>query len=157
MKPVPSPGADILKPSCFTRNLYFNVKWQKSSKRISITCLHLGWVSTKHENVPRHIVPERTIIPFLWSLVISPWFLADPWQIPDLGQVPQLKTILKCVLRTKYFNSKEVAILQVPVPGMLKVPIHSSQAAISTCWTHQSQRDAAMTFLRGCGTTAGAL
>lgn len=56
-----------------------------------------------------------------------------PWQIPGLGQVPQLKTILKCVLRIKHINSKEVAILQVPVPGMLKIPTHSSQTATSTC------------------------
>jgi len=34
------------------------------------------------------------------------------------------------------------------VPGMLKVPILRSQAAISTRWRHQSRRDAAMTFLR---------
>lgn len=78
-----------------------------------------------------------------------------PWQISALGQAPQFKTILKRVLRTKHFNSKEGAILQVPVPGMLKVPIHSSQAAISTGWRHQSQRDAARPFLRGCGITPG--
>lgn len=80
-----------------------------------------------------------------------------PWQITGLGQVPQLKTILKHVLTTKHFNSKEVTILQVPVPGMLKVPIHSSQAAISTGWRHQYQRDAARPFLRGCGITPGML
>lgn len=80
-----------------------------------------------------------------------------PWQIPALGQVPLLKTILKRVLRTKHFNSKEVAIPQVPALGMLKVPIHSSQTAVSTCWGHRSQRYAARPFLRGFGTTPGTL
>lgn len=39
------------------------------------------------------------------------------------------------------------------VPGMLKVPVLSSQAAISTHWKHQSQWNAA----RRCGTTEGML
>lgn len=72
----------------------------------------------------------------------------DPWWTPGLCQVPQLKTILKHDLRPKHLIVKRWAILlqlvPVPgtVPGMLKVPILGSQAAISICWRHQSQRDA---------------
>lgn len=42
-----------------------------------------------------------------------------------------------------------MAILQVLVPDMLKVPIHTSKATISTCWRHQSQRESCKAIFKG--------